>query len=152
VNSIALLEELGFDYDSSQMGTEFVPYRARRGDRIDGVDWTPGEETDVWEIPVSWELDDFPPFFVRPPNFVATRSIQDVEEAWREEFDFAVDHVPDGVFTLTMHPQIIGRGPRLQMLGRLISYMRADDRVSFTTLESVADGLRELERRHTGAG
>jgi peptidoglycan/xylan/chitin deacetylase (PgdA/CDA1 family) len=141
-NTIELLEELGFAYDSSQMATEFVPYRARRGDRIDGGEWSPGIETDVWEIPVSWELDDFPPFFIRPPSFTVTRSVRDVETAWREEFDYALAHVPGGVFTLTMHPEIIGRGPRLQMLDRLIRYMRDHDHVSFERAIDVADALR----------
>jgi peptidoglycan-N-acetylglucosamine deacetylase len=140
-NTIRILEELGFAYDSSQMGTDFVPYRARRGDTIEGIDWEPGVETDVWEIPVSWELDDFPPFFIRPPAFLPARSVRDVEEMWREEFDYAVASVPDGVFTLTMHPQIIGRGPRLQMLERLVEHMAAHEGVRFASLAEVADGL-----------
>ena len=141
-NTIGILEELGFAYDSSQMGTDFVPYRARRGDRIDGVDWEPGVDTDVWEIPVSWELDDFPPFFIRPPAFLPARRVRDVEEMWREELDYAVANVPAGVFTLTMHPQIIGRGPRLEMLDRLVGHMAAHDGVGFASLADVADGLR----------
>jgi peptidoglycan/xylan/chitin deacetylase (PgdA/CDA1 family) len=150
VHTIGILEELGFAYDSSQMATEFTPYRARRGDRIDGAEWSPGEETDVWEIPVSWELDDFPPFFVRPPHFLPERSIDDVERAWREEFDYALPHAAGGVFTLTLHPEIIGRGPRLQMLDRLIEYMRGHDEVRFTTLIEVADGLGTRREESSG--
>jgi peptidoglycan/xylan/chitin deacetylase (PgdA/CDA1 family) len=141
-NTIGILEELGFAYDSSQMGSDFVPYRARRGDMIDGVDWAPGVETDVWEIPVSWELDDFPPFFIRPPAFLPARSVRDVEEMWREEFDYAVANVPRAVFTLTMHPQIIGRGPRLEMVDRVVGHMAAQEGVRFATLAGVVDTLR----------
>jgi len=146
-NTIEIIEALGFAYDSSQMATEFVPYRARRGDRIDGVDWSPGEQSAVWEIPVSWELDDFPPFFIKPPNFLGQRSIGDVEEAWREEFDYALAKVSGGVFTLTMHPEIIGRGPRLEMLARLIGHMRKQDGVSFATLIDVVADLRDARVR-----
>jgi len=150
VHTIGILEKLGFAYDSSQMATEFTPYRARRGDQIDGVEWSPGEETDVWEIPVSWELDDFPPFFVRPPNFMPERSIDDVERAWREEFDHALSHAPGGVFTLTLHPEIIGRGPRLQMLERLIVYMRSHEQVRFTTLIDVVAELGMRRKESSG--
>jgi len=140
-HTIEILEELGFRYDSSQMGTDYRPYRARRGDRIDDADWSAGVESNVWEIPVSWELDDFPPFFIRPPAFLPARSIREVEEMWREEFDYAHAHAAGGVFTLTMHPQIIGRGPRLQMLERLVRYMSEHDKVDFATVADVADAL-----------
>jgi peptidoglycan-N-acetylglucosamine deacetylase len=140
-HTIGILEDLGFTYDSSQMATEFTPYRARRGDSLDGLEWTPGQETGVWEIPPAWELDDFPPFFVKPPAFVPAWTIEQVATAWREEFDFARREVPDGVFTLTMHPEIIGRGPRLAMLDRLIAYMRDHDDVSFAAMGEVADAL-----------
>jgi peptidoglycan/xylan/chitin deacetylase (PgdA/CDA1 family) len=147
VNTIGILEGLGFAYDSSQMATEFTPYRARRGDAVDGVHWEPGEETGVWEIPPAWELDDFPPFFVKPPAFLPAWSVEQVATAWREEFDFALRHVPGGVFTLTMHPEIIGRGPRLEMLDRLIAYMRGHDGVTFAAMGQVADGLVSMTNR-----
>jgi peptidoglycan-N-acetylglucosamine deacetylase len=147
LNTIDILDDLGFTYDSSQMATEFTPYRARRGDHVDGTDWHPGTETKIWEIPPAWELDDFPPFFVKPPAFVPSWSVEQVAAAWREEFDFALRHVPDGVFTLTMHPEIIGRGPRLEMLGRFIAHMRDHDGVSFASMGEVADALVGMTKR-----
>jgi peptidoglycan/xylan/chitin deacetylase (PgdA/CDA1 family) len=147
LNTIGILEDLGFTYDSSQMATEFTPYRARRGDHVDGTDWAPGTECGVWEIPPAWELDDFPPFFARPPAFVPAWSVDQVEAAWREEFLYALDHVEDGVFTLTMHPEVIGRGPRLQMLERLIGFMREPDGVAFAPMGQVADELVATPKR-----
>jgi peptidoglycan/xylan/chitin deacetylase (PgdA/CDA1 family) len=147
LHTIGILEDLGFTYDSSQMATEFTPYRTRRGDRVDGTDWAPGTETDVWEIPPAWELDDFPPFFARPPTFVPTWTVEQVEAAWREEFDVALTTAPGGVFTLTMHPEVIGRGPRLAMLDRLIAYMRTQDGVTFAPMGQVADELVATTKR-----
>jgi hypothetical protein len=46
--------------------------------------------------------------------------------------------VPDGVFTLTMHPQIIGRGPRIRLLERLIGHMRQQEGVAFSTVAEAA--------------
>jgi len=139
--TIAIIEALGFTYDSSQMATDFTPYRARRDDRADDGGWKPGPVSSVWEIPVAWELDDFPHFFLRPPHFVPGRSIADVEEQWYSEFRYAHCNVPNGVFTLTMHPQVIGRGPRLEMLARLIEKMRAASGVRFSRIRDVVSDL-----------
>jgi peptidoglycan/xylan/chitin deacetylase (PgdA/CDA1 family) len=146
INTIEILAELGFLYDSSQMGTDFVPYRARRGDRIEEAQWSPGEPTNVWEVPVSWELDDFPAFFIKPPHFMPSWTNGDIATAWRHEFDFALANVPDGVFTLTLHPEIIGRGPRLEMLSQFIDYIAKHPGVEFATMRHVAQSLAARDR------
>jgi peptidoglycan/xylan/chitin deacetylase (PgdA/CDA1 family) len=142
-STIELIEELGFAYDSSQMATDFTPYRARRGDIVADGEWAPGPETSVWEVPVAWELDDFPHFFLRPPHFGPGRSVDEVGAMWRAEFDYAHANVPGGVFTLTMHPQVIGRGPRMDMLGGLVAHMRAHAGVRFSTVGDVVAGLSQ---------
>ncbi|MGO7947077.1 hypothetical protein ACC722_38335, partial [Rhizobium ruizarguesonis] len=72
----------------------------------------------VLEIPVAWELDDFPHFmFLNNPMYQGMRTPGEVYELLREEFDFA-NSIEGSVFTLTMHPEIIGRGPRMAMLSR----------------------------------
>lgn len=141
VNTIALLSEAGLAYDSSQCATDFVPYLARRDDRIEDQEWTPGIESNVWEIPIAWELDDFPHFILRPPQYTVGRAVNDVYETWAAEFNYAHANVPDGVFTLTMHPQVIGRGPRLGMLERLIDHMQAHEDVTFKCVEDTVSRL-----------
>jgi peptidoglycan/xylan/chitin deacetylase (PgdA/CDA1 family) len=42
-NSLSLLEEHGYIYDSSLMADDFRPFFARRGDRLDEHGFTPGE-------------------------------------------------------------------------------------------------------------
>jgi peptidoglycan/xylan/chitin deacetylase (PgdA/CDA1 family) len=132
-NTIGLLEELGFLYDSSQMATDFAPYLSRRDDRVEDGRWTPGPQSDIWELPVAWELDDFPYFVIQPPGFGPGRNPQDIYAMWRGEYDAARRFVPDGVFTLTMHPQVIGRGPRLEILERLIRHIKAGEPATFCT-------------------
>jgi peptidoglycan-N-acetylglucosamine deacetylase len=141
VNTIALLSDAGIAYDSSQCATDFVPYLARRDDRIEDREWTPGIESDVWEIPIAWELDDFPDFILRPPDYTVGRAVGEVYDTWAAEFDYAYANVPDGVFTLTMHPQLIGRGPRLEMLARLIDHMHAHDRIAFGRIDDIVSRL-----------
>ena len=156
VNTIALLSDAGIAYDSSQCATDFVPYLARRDDRIVDQEWTPGIESDVWEIPIAWELDDFPHFILRPPHYTVGRAINEVYDTWAAEFEYAYANVPDGIFTLTMHPQVIGRGPRLDMLERLIDHMQGHDGIMFSRIDhsvSRLNGNREMvttTRRETG--
>ena len=138
-NSVALLSERGFLYDSSMMADDFIPYRARLGDRVDEELFVPGAHSPLIEMPVAWELDDFPYFtFTNRPLFGAMHTPDHVFTCWKGEFDYCHQHVTEGVFTLTMHPQVIGRGPRIEMLSRLIDHMQAQPDVIFRTLEAEA--------------
>jgi peptidoglycan/xylan/chitin deacetylase (PgdA/CDA1 family) len=144
-NSVELLLERGFLYDSSMMADDYRPYRARRSDRVDEHGFSRGEATSLVEIPVAWELDDFPYFsFISKPLFASLRSAEDVFHCWKDEFSYCHRHIEDGVFTLTLHPEIIGRGPRIEMLGQLIDYMQDQPGVVFSTMADEArrrDGL-----------
>jgi len=152
-HTIELLLDYGFRYESSLMGHDFVPYWCRVGDRIqDDGPYLFGRDVDLVEMPVSWVLDDFPHFeYVRVGNRVSPglAAASKVEEIWREEFDFMCREVPDGVFTLTMHPQVIGRGHRMLMLERLIDHISARPGIRFATLGQAADAFR---RRAPGPG
>ena len=150
-NTIELLEEFGFRYESSLMGQDFRPYWARTRDVIqcDGA-YQFGPESNIVELPVSWILDDFPHFeYVSSENRVSPglSAPSKVEEIWRGEFDFMVREVPGGVITLTMHPQVIGRGHRILMLERLIDYFKGHEGVRFATLGQVADEFRASHPR-----
>jgi len=145
-HTVGLLLEHGFRYESSLMGHDFVPYWCRVGDVIqDDGPYLFGREVDLVEMPVSWLLDDFPHFeYLRVGNRVSPglSAASKVEEIWRDEFAFMRREVPDGVFTLTMHPQVIGRGHRMLMLERLIDAFRGDDGVRFATLAEAAEAFR----------
>jgi peptidoglycan/xylan/chitin deacetylase (PgdA/CDA1 family) len=139
---ITLLLKHGFVYDSSLMGDDFTPYYCRTGDQQeeDGR-YIFGSSVDLVELPFTWGLDDFPAF-----EYVTSRAgIQQglmapsaVYEIWAGDFDFLYDRLGQGVYTLTMHPQVIGRGHRLLMLERLINHVRARDGVTFATMGEVA--------------
>lgn len=137
-NSIELLEERDILYDSSMMADDYRPYRARLGDRIDENGFQKGRPSKIVELPVAWELDDFPYFcFLGRPLYQGLRATTEVFHLWKDEFDYC-HAMGDGVFTLTMHPEIIGRGPRIAMLGRLISHMRSQTPVRFRVMSDVA--------------
>ena len=142
-HTIELLSERRYIYDSSMMSDDFMPFRARAGDKVgsDGaITW--GKETNVFEFPVAWELDDFPYFaFVPRPMNIGLRNPRDVQEIWQAEFDYCHSEIENGVFTLTMHPQVIGRGPRLKMLDTLIKHMQQKAGVLFTTMVAASISL-----------
>jgi peptidoglycan/xylan/chitin deacetylase (PgdA/CDA1 family) len=133
-NSIQLFQEYGLLYDSSMMGDDFQLYFLKEN----------GKKTDVVEIPVSWELDDAPHFLFNfgPTYFAGLSAPSKVYDIWSTEFDGA--YLNEGVFTLTMHPQIIGRYHRLLMLEKLIQYMAGHSDVWFATCTEVAvDWLKQ---------
>ncbi len=127
-HTIELLLGHGFRYDSSMMGHDSQPYRARRGDAIpdDGpARW--GEATPLVEMPISWSLDDFPHFEYL---WTATHLQQglmradDVLANWLDDFRYMARETDWGVLTYTFHPQVIGRGHRMLLLERLIEALR----------------------------
>ncbi len=138
--SVRLLVAAGFYYDSSLMADDFRPYRLRYEDRIpDQGPLAFGEPSPLVEFPVSWELDDFPYFAFTGRN-PGLRAPDEVLRIWIDEFRFA-NSLPDAVYTLTLHPQVIGRGPRIRMLGELIDQITETDRVSFSTLNGSLETL-----------
>jgi len=145
---LALLREYGFAWDSSLQGTDFLAYYVRVGDRFasDGS-YEYGEPSDLVEVPVSWQLDDFPAFeFVWNFNS-GLRSPSHVLEVWRGDFDFMRRDVPDGVFSPCLHSQVIGRGHRLLMLEALLEYVTRVDRVRFETVTSYVTSWRRRNPR-----
>ena len=142
-NTIDLLLAHGFIYDSSLMGADYWPYRARRGDQAElGKPFRFGEETALIEMPISWSLDDYPHFeFVRTPATVlpGLKSARSVMESWRDEFRYMQQTVDWGVLTYTMHPYVIGRGYRMLALEALLKDLSAAGAVFMTMEEAAAE-------------
>ena len=141
-HTLALLEEHGFAYDSSLMAEDITPYRPRIGDEVDAqTPLRPGREAAFWELPMSFELDDWPHFqFVFGPYRQGLSSPSKVLEVWQGEFDWMHDREGGGVLTVAMHPQVIGRGHRMAMLERFIEHCAAKG-ARFARLDDVAAGL-----------
>ncbi len=126
VNTFDLLLDYGFIYESTLMNDE-IPYvlKQKAGRKL-------------VEIPFHWVLDDAP-FFnwtLRYHNMKTMASPSAVYEIWRSEFDGFYREAR--CYVLTMHPQIIGRPSRVQMLDRLVSYMKKKPDVWFARLVDVA--------------
>jgi peptidoglycan-N-acetylglucosamine deacetylase len=142
-HTLELLEQHGFLYDSSLMADDYRPYRPRIGDVVSATEpLQRGREATFWELPMSFELDDWPHFqFTFSPYRLGLSAPSKVLEIWTEEFDYMHEHVEGGFLDVCMHPQVIGRGHRMRMLDRFVAHCQSAGDVAFTTLADVARAL-----------
>lgn len=137
--TLPLLEEFGFDWDSSLMGRDFELYRPRPVEvNLESAN-TFGAPSTLVEVPVSWYLDDWPSV-----EYVAGVSPQlgdhhVMARRWTDIFDYAYERVPGAVYTLTMHPQTIGRAHHMMVLERLLEHISARGDVWFATTSQIVD-------------
>jgi hypothetical protein len=143
--TLQLLIEHAVAYDSSLFAGDFQPYRPRAGDHVDAdTPLRPGAEVDLWEFPVAFCLDDWAHFaFNFDPVRVGLSSASKVYEIWSAEYDYMVENEVAGVLTVTMHPQVIGRGHRIALLERLIRYIVASQSARFARMGDVARELSD---------
>jgi peptidoglycan/xylan/chitin deacetylase (PgdA/CDA1 family) len=143
VHTIDILLEYGMTYDSTLSASDFLPYYIRKGDRWSPTEpYTFGVSTELMEIPFAWHLDDVPHLEFEVGWSTDQSPPSTVLEIWQAEFDYAYDHFPGGVFDLCMHPHVIGRGYRMQLLEKLIAHMSQRKGVVFEPLIDYAQRWR----------
>ncbi|MFB6148364.1 MAG: polysaccharide deacetylase [Halobacteriales archaeon] len=132
--TLTRMVEMGFEYESSMMGND-VPYV---------VDTEAGP---LVELPFHWSTDDAPFFNFNMGPEVSYQSGMSspstVYDIWSTEFDACYDR--GLLLNLAMHPQIIGRPHRMEMLEDLIQYMLGHSDVWITTPRAVARHFREQQ-------
>lgn len=115
-DTLALLGEFNFTHDSSLMGDD-RPYLLT------------SETTQLLELPVHWSLDDVPYFAFSVDNPGRLHDPAAMRKAWLAELASA--RRDRRHLTLTMHPEIIGRGHRADELQRLLDEIRDSGPVWF---------------------
>ncbi|MGI9628285.1 MAG: polysaccharide deacetylase family protein [Longimicrobiales bacterium] len=126
-NTLDIIKEMGFLYDSSLMADD-RPYE------IDQA----GTPTGMVELPVEWIMDDAPVLGVRGNRYTNPREILQV---WKDEFDVAYEE--GTLFLHTMHPHIIGHRSRIVVLEELIDYIQGHEAVWFATHLEAAQYVKE---------
>ncbi len=128
-NTLSILRDLGFRYESSLMADD-RPYELLQH----------GKPTGLVEIPVEWILDDAPLFDPRGERYASPR---DVAQVWKDEFDRAYDE--GTMLVLTMHPHISGHRSRIVALEQLIAYIesKGSGKVWWATHGAAADYVRK---------
>jgi peptidoglycan-N-acetylglucosamine deacetylase len=137
-NTLSLLIDYRFVYDSSMLANDFTPYYCRDGIKASiDAPYDFGKSVDLVEMPFSWNLDDFPFFEYTSSRHGISPGLADparVYEVWAGDFEYLYTKLGKGVFILTMHPQVIGRGHRLLMLERFIKHLNSHEGVTFSTM------------------
>ena len=125
---VDLLIEYGFRYDSSMMADD-IPYRlktARGG---------------LWEMPVHWGTDDWPPFahYAEIGYMMPVKAPSAGLLAFWEEFDAAYE--AGGFFMLIVHPFLTGRLARWKQVETWLEGTLNTKDVWFARLDQIADHL-----------
>lgn len=130
-NSLELLLEEGFEYDSSLFGGD-VPYLINNGSR------------DLVELPTDMSLDDWTQyvcigeFGYMLPIAAPERAM----EVFRAEFDAAWRH--GGLWNAVWHPFVSGRPARCDAIETLIEHMIAKGDVWFASMQEIASHVRQV--------
>lgn len=146
-HSVELFLKHGFAYDSSMMGTDYLPYYARAGDAVElQKPARLGQATQLIEMPISWTTDDAPHFeYTRTGNAIrpGLKNAGLVLDNWVRDFLYMKKAVKWGVLTFTCHPFISGRGHRIMMLEQLIRKLKDEGAV----FQRVDQTVEEFRRR-----
>ena len=126
-NTLSILRDLGFRYESSLMADD-RPYELMQK----------GRPTGLVELPVEWILDDAPLFDPRGQSYMNPR---DVAQVWMDEFDRA--YAEGTMVVYTMHPHISGHRSRVLALEMLIKHIKTKPGVWFATHRDVAEYVRK---------
>ncbi len=127
--------ERGIKYDHSLMHHDHQPYYVRVGDSWTKIDYSkhprewmvpaparPG--TDLIEIPAVAGISTTCRRCCLPrksPNSHGFVNPRDIEQMWRDQFDWVYREYDYAVFPITIHPDVSGRPHVLMMLERLLS-------------------------------
>lgn len=130
-----LLLDYGIEYDHSMSHEDCQVYYLRTGDSWTKIDYkkkaeawmkpmAKGQETGLVEIPANWYIDDLPPmlFIKAAPNSHGFVNARDVEDIWRDHFDYFYREYDEFVFPITIHPDVSGRPHVLLMHERYVGF------------------------------
>jgi len=130
-NTLQLLVELGFTYDSS-LGADDDCYELMLN----------GKPSGVVEIPFEWVRDDAVYFMMhRHQGLRPYTPPSDVFDIFRRELDAA--HAEGGLFELTMHPHVITYRSRIWIVEEIIKHAKALGDVWFATHADIVEWAKE---------
>ncbi|MFD2760904.1 polysaccharide deacetylase family protein [Lentibacillus juripiscarius] len=155
-----LLYKHGIKYDHSLMHNDFSPYFVRVGDEWTKIDYGKtaaewmkplkrGTETTLVEIPANWYLDDLPPmmYIKGSPNSHGFVNPRDIEQLWKDQFDWMYENMDRAIFPMTIHPDVSGRPQVLKMHERLIEYFNSHEGVKWVTFNEIADDFLSRQNK-----
>ena len=134
LNTLRLLKEKGFLYDSTLMAMD-EPYELLLS----------GQPSGLVELPVSRYLDDRTTLSAARFGPSAMPSPELVFEVYRDDFDVAYEE--GTLYLLTLHPHLIGMRSRIGYLDELLRYIKSKPNVWFATGAEIARYVRDQSPR-----
>ncbi|QDS71931.1 hypothetical protein FKW77_000683 [Venturia effusa] len=163
-SGMELLLSYGIEYDHSMSHEDCQMYYLRTGDswtKIDyskkAVEWmkplVKGTMTGLVEIPGSWYIDDLPPmlFMKKSSNSHGWVNPRDIEDIWKDHFDYYYREFDEFIFPMTIHPDVSGRPHVLLMHERIIEYINKHEGVEWVTMEQMCDEFKSKNKAPDGA-
>lgn len=134
--TIDLLVEHGFAYDSSLMADD-IPYLMR----------TPKGQ--IWEMPVHWGTDDWPPFahYAEIDYMMPVKGPSAGLAGFWEEFE--AQYEAGGFFMLIVHPFLTGRLARWRHVEKWLEKTLRDRNVWFATLCEITEHVVKISEDGT---
>ena len=100
-----------------------------------------GQETGLVEIPGNWYIDDLPPmmFIKKAPNSHGFVNPRDVEDIWRDHFDYMYREYDEFIFPISIHPDVSGRPHVILMHERYVTNSQDQSKImtKLTTFASL---------------
>src|SRR3989442_15501454 len=108
-----------------------------------------GQQTALIKLPAARSLNVLPAmmFIKAAPNSHGFVNPHDLEEIWRDQFDWVYRENDYAVFTMTIHPDVSGRPQVLMMLERLYHHIVRHPGVGFATFDQIAGAFRRRSPR-----
>jgi peptidoglycan/xylan/chitin deacetylase (PgdA/CDA1 family) len=135
---IDLLIEHGFLYDSSLMADD-IPYLMKT------------KQGELWEAPVHWGTDDWPPFahYAEIGYMMPVKAPSEGLQAFWEEFD--AQYEAGGFWMAILHPFLTGRLARWRQVEQWLERTLATKKVWFAPLEEIITHVKTVtaEGRYT---
>lgn len=90
-------------------------------------------------------------FIKKAPNSHGFVNARDVEDIWRDHFDYFYREYDEFIFPITIHPDVSGRPHVLMMHERLIEHMKSHEGVEFVTMGEICDEFKSKNAAPKGA-
>lgn len=151
--TLDLLEEYGFEYDSSLTDHDCQPFFAPRRPPLQPIDYRKPASSwmhpvsdsfsdsgsslgrrEIVEIPCNYYMEDMTPmqFLPHVHNSHGYVDVRSIEQMWKDRFLWVREHEKNPIFTIIMHPDTSGMAHVIGMVERMIKWLQSwGDEVEF---------------------